>query len=103
MLVIFAIRTRRSPFWRSRPSRPLVAAALVAVAVAIVLPLSPSRHGLGFSPLPPLFWAALAAFVVTYLAIVEVVKRWLYGGDARRPASGRATIGSPGGTSRSGR
>jgi Mg2+-importing ATPase len=28
VLAIFVIRTRRSPFWRSRPSRPLVATAL---------------------------------------------------------------------------
>ena len=33
-LVIFAIRTRRIPFFRSRPSRPLLAAAAAAVAVA---------------------------------------------------------------------
>jgi hypothetical protein len=47
-------------------------------AVAIVLPLSPLATLLGFSALPPLFWLALATFVVAYLAIVEVVKRWLY-------------------------
>ena len=41
VLVIFVIRTGRVPFWRSRPSRWLVAAAVIAVAVAVVLPLSP--------------------------------------------------------------
>jgi Mg2+-importing ATPase len=90
VLVIFAIRTRRSPFWRSRPSRPLVAAALTAVTVAILLPLSPLAPILGFSPLPPLFWAALASFVVAYLAMVEVVKRWLY----RKGALRRGVIGA---------
>jgi Mg2+-importing ATPase len=82
VLVIFAIRTRRSPFWRSRPSRPLIAAALVGVTIAILLPLSPMATLLGFSALPPLFWAALLTFVVAYLAIVEAVKRRLY-----RPAT----------------
>jgi Mg2+-importing ATPase len=77
VLVIFAIRTRRSPFWRSRPSRPLVAAAFAAVAVAILLPLSPLAGLLGFTPLPPLFWLALASFVVAYLGLVEVAKRWV--------------------------
>jgi P-type Mg2+ transporter len=78
VLVIFAIRTRRSPFWRSRPSRPLIFAALAAVTLAILLPVSPVASLLGFTPLPRLFWAALATFVAAYLAIVEAVKRWVY-------------------------
>jgi P-type Mg2+ transporter len=85
VLVIFAIRTRRSPFWRSRPSRPLISAALAAVTIAILLPVSPVASLLGFTPLPPLFWAALATFVAAYLAIVEAVKRWVYGPE---PATG---------------
>src|ERR1700761_1599078 len=40
-LVIFAIRTRRIPFFRSRPSVPLLLAALAVVAVGAVLPASP--------------------------------------------------------------
>ena len=78
VLVIFAIRTRRSPFWHSQPSGLLVAAAVSAVAVAILLPISPLATLLGFSPLPLPFWAALATFVVAYLAIVEIVKRRLW-------------------------
>ncbi len=90
VLVIFAIRTRRSPFWHSRPSRPVVAAALSAIVVAIVLAISPLGGILGFVPLPAPFWAALATFVVAYLAIVEVVKRWLYRRDASRSGVTRA-------------
>ncbi|HYL41580.1 MAG TPA: HAD-IC family P-type ATPase, partial [Candidatus Binatus sp.] len=78
VLVIFAIRTRRSPFWRSRPSRLLVVAAAVAVLVAIVLPLSPLAGLLGFEPLPPLFWLLLVGLVALYLAIVEIAKRWTF-------------------------
>lgn len=78
VLVIFAIRTRLSPFWRSRPSRPLAAAAIVAVAVAVLLPLSPLAGILGFTALPPLFWVSVGSFVLAYLAIVEVVKRWVF-------------------------
>jgi Mg2+-importing ATPase len=50
VLVIFVIRTGRSPFWRSRPSRPLTAAALGAVVAAIVLPLSPFAAPSGSLP-----------------------------------------------------
>ena len=49
VLVIFVIRTGRVPFWRSRPSRWLVAAAAIAVAVAVLLPLSPLGVVLGFT------------------------------------------------------
>jgi P-type Mg2+ transporter len=84
VLVIFAIRTRRSPFWRSQPSKLLVAAAVSAVAVAVLLAISPLGGILGFAALPAPFWAALGAFVIAYLAIVEVVKRWLYRRDAYR-------------------
>ena len=40
-LVIFAIRTRRIPFFRSRPSLPLTLAALAVVTVGAVLPFTP--------------------------------------------------------------
>ena len=62
-LVIFAIRTRRIPFFRSHPSLPLTLAALGVVAVGGVLPATPLAHALGFSPLPIAFFAALAGMV----------------------------------------
>lgn len=93
VLVIFAIRTRRSPFWRSRPSLPLAAAALGAVTVAILLPISPLATVLGFSALPFRFWVALTVFVVTYLVIVEVAKHWLYSAGRPRPPTLRSARG----------
>ncbi len=74
ILVIFVIRTRRSPFWHSRPSRPLVAAMIGAVAVAVVLPLSPLAGPLGLVEPPLAFWPLLALMVAAYLAVVEIVK-----------------------------
>jgi len=73
-LVIFVIRTRRTPFWRSRPSRPLLLASLACVAVGAALPFSPVAHTLGFRRLPAVFFAALAGMVVSYLALVEAAK-----------------------------
>ena len=77
-LVIFAIRTRRIPFFRSHPSLPLTLAALGVVAVGSVLPATPLAHTLGFSPLPVAFFAALAGMVAAYLALVEAGKRIFY-------------------------
>jgi P-type Mg2+ transporter len=88
-LVIFAIRTRHVPFFRSHPSLPLTLAALGAVTVGAVLPATPLAHSLGFQPLPTAFFAALVAMGVAYLALVEVGKRWFY-----RPAA-PAAAGRP--------
>jgi Mg2+-importing ATPase len=74
-LVVFVIRTRRVPFWRSRPSRPLLAAVLAVVAIGAALPYSPFSHQLGFQPLPAPFFAALGGMVIAYLFLVEVAKR----------------------------
>jgi Mg2+-importing ATPase len=77
-LVIFAIRTRRIPFFRSHPSLPLVIAALAVVAVGTVLPFTPLAHTLGFQPLPAAFFAALAGMVIGYLVLIEIGKRIFY-------------------------
>ncbi len=77
-LVIFAIRTRRVPFFRSHPSLPLTLAALSVVTVGALLPATPLAHTLGFSPLPAAFYAALAGMVIAYLALIEFGKRLFY-------------------------
>ena len=78
-LIIFAIRTRRVPFVRSHPSMPLTLAALGAVAVGALLPVLPVADLLGFRPLPPAFFGALALMVVAYLVLIELGKRVFYG------------------------
>jgi Mg2+-importing ATPase len=78
-LVIFAIRTRRIPFFRSRSSVPLALAVLGVVIVGALLPASPLAGTLGFRPLPAGFFAALAGMVVAYLTLVEAAKRIFYG------------------------
>jgi Mg2+-importing ATPase len=77
-LVLFVIRTARNPL-RGRPSPWLTATTLMVVVVECVLPFTPLAPALGFVPLPPAFFVLLAAATVTYLALVEVVKRRLFG------------------------
>jgi Mg2+-importing ATPase len=73
-LVIFVIRTFENPF-ASRPSRALVATTLTIVAAACAIPYTPMGPWIGFVPLPASYFAFLAGATLTYLAIVEVVKR----------------------------
>lgn len=77
-LVIFAIRTRRVPFFRSRPSTPLAAATFICVAIGVVLPFSPLADVLGFTALPAGFLAALVAMILVYLVLIELGKRRFY-------------------------
>ena len=78
-LVIFVIRTQRVPFFRSRPSVPMVLAAFGIVTVGAVLPYTGHlARVLGFRPLPGLFFLALAGIVVCYLALIEIGKYWFF-------------------------
>jgi len=77
-LVLFVIRTAGNPF-RSRPSLPLAMTAVLIVLVGIVLPFSPFANVFGLTPLPAMFFLFLGGTVLTYLLLVELVKRRLMG------------------------
>ncbi|GAA2494131.1 magnesium-translocating P-type ATPase [Terrabacter carboxydivorans] len=93
-LVIFAIRTRTVPFFRSHPSLPLTLAALGVVLVGAVLPATPLAATLGFAPLPGGFFAALVLMVVAYLVLVELGKRWFYRAAAAPRAGAPTDLGT---------
>ena len=76
ILVIFIIRTRRIPFFKSRPSWILTLSCLSVVAVGIGIVFSPLAHWFDFIHLPPLYFFLLLGFVVVYLIIVESIKRF---------------------------
>ena len=75
-LVVFVIRTAGNP-WRNRPSMPLAITTVAIVVIGISLPFLPLARDLGFVPLPPLFYAFLAAATFTYLALVQLVKGFI--------------------------
>jgi magnesium-translocating P-type ATPase len=85
-LIIFAIRTHRVPFLRSRPSAALAIASVVVVAVGAWLPFSPLAGVLGFAPIPAPFFLALVGMVVAYLVLVEFAKLWFFSRAAQRPS-----------------
>ncbi len=77
VLVIFVIRTRRSPL-ASRPHPALVATSLGVLLVALALPFTALGTFFGFRPLPGGYFAILALLVAAYLVLVEAVKRLFY-------------------------
>ncbi|SDC24847.1 Mg2+-importing ATPase [Sanguibacter gelidistatuariae] len=89
-LIIFAIRTRRVPFFRSRPSLGLALASFGVVGVGVWLPYSPLSRILGFHPLPFPFFLVLVAMVVAYLVLVEIAKARFFSGPAQQPGAADA-------------
>ena len=85
-LVLFVIRTMRNPL-TSRPSVALAVTTVGIVAIGVVLPYTPLAGPLGFVPLPAGFLAFVAAATITYLGLVEVVKRLLFAPKLAHPAN----------------
>jgi Mg2+-importing ATPase len=75
-LVVFVLRTRKTPFYKSKPGKYLLLSSLTVVAVAFILPYTPLASIFKFSPPPPMFYLALAGLIAAYLVLVEVVKKW---------------------------
>jgi Mg2+-importing ATPase len=76
--VIFVIRTRKTPFYKSRPSRLLLFSSLCIVGFASIVPFTPLGALFGFVELPLTFFIFLAVLICAYLMLVEIVKRWFY-------------------------
>jgi Mg2+-importing ATPase len=77
-LVIFAIRTRRTPFYKSKPSRLLLLSSLGVVGFALLLPFTRLGHWFQFTEPPITFSIILAIFIGAYLALIEIVKVLFY-------------------------
>jgi len=77
VLVVFVIRTRKIPFWKSRPSLPFLATCLGVVVLGLYLPFSPLSTYFGFMPLPTLYFGFLIGITLTYLIFVEIGKHFL--------------------------
>ncbi|HVT72723.1 MAG TPA: magnesium-translocating P-type ATPase [Lacunisphaera sp.] len=75
-LIVHIIRTHRIPFLQSRASRTMSFTTLLIMALGCWLPFSPLAHVLGFEPLPPAFFAWLAAFLLAYSVLTHTVKMW---------------------------
>ncbi len=84
ILVVFIIRTRRKPFWRSKPSKYLVISAIAILALALIIPFTPLGNVFGFTAPPPLFFLILLLLLGSYLVLAELVKNWFYKRHAYR-------------------
>jgi Mg2+-importing ATPase len=79
VLVIFVIRTRRVPFFKSRPGKWLSLLVIILVAFGTIVPFTPLGSFLGFATTMPLeYWGLLVLMVATYLLLVDAGKVFFY-------------------------
>jgi len=76
-LIVHVIRTRKIPFIQSRPSVGLLLTTLVVIAIGSAIPyIPPVATYLGMVPLPPVYWAFIAATILCYVALTHSVNAW---------------------------
>jgi Mg2+-importing ATPase len=78
VLIMFVIRTRRTPFFTSRPGKWLTIFILLFVAFGTIFPFTPFGAFIGMVPLPVGFWILNVLMVVTYLFLVDEGKVFFY-------------------------
>lgn len=76
-MVVLVIRTRR-PFFKSAPSRYLLAATLAIGIATFILPYTPLSKLFGFTQLPFYFIIIIVAIVGIYVMAAEIAKKVFY-------------------------
>lgn len=74
ILVIFVIRTARTPFFLSKPGKWLVLTCLTLASVGVILPFTPLAAALGLVVPPFRYFGILLLLIAAYLFLVETVK-----------------------------
>jgi P-type Mg2+ transporter len=75
-LIVHVIRTSKVPFFQSRASLPMLMITATVMGVGIYLPFSPIASGLGFVPLPAIYFVWLAGILTCYCVLTQFVKTW---------------------------
>jgi Mg2+-importing ATPase len=75
-LIVHMIRTQQIPFIQSRATVPVVLATATIIAVGIGLPFSHAGVAIGMVPLPWVYFLWLAAMLLAYCGLTQLVKVW---------------------------
>ena len=74
-LIVHMIRTTKLPFIESRAAGPVLAMTGLVMAVGLALPFTPVGAYLGMQALPGAFMGWLAAVLVGYAVLTQLIKR----------------------------
>jgi Mg2+-importing ATPase len=75
-LIVHIIRTQRIPFIQSCASKSMLFTTVTVMAIGCWLPFSPLARLLGLTPLPLIYFAWIAGFLLTYSVLTHFVKTW---------------------------
>ena len=75
-LIVHMLRTQKIPFIQSVASLPLLLSTTIIMAVGIYIPYSFIGASIGMVPLPGNYFYWLIATLISYCALVQIVKIW---------------------------
>jgi Mg2+-importing ATPase len=75
-LIVHMIRTAKVPFIQSRAAWPVLILTSLLMICGMLLPFTALGTKLGLGPLPASYFAWLAAILLSYSALTQVVKGW---------------------------
>lgn len=75
-LIVHMIRTRKIPFIQSMATFPLVISTILIILFGLYLPYSSFASAVGLVPLPHSYFLWLAATLLSYCVLVQLVKVW---------------------------
>ena len=75
-LIVHMIRTQKIPFIQSIASIPLLISTAIIMGIGILIPYTHVGADLGFTPLPFNYYYWLAATLLCYCVLIQVVKLW---------------------------
>lgn len=78
ILVVFIIRTKRLPFYKSKPGNKLMLSAFAMLFIGWLLPIMPFSGDIGFAPLPWQILIFIILITILYLATTEIVKGMVF-------------------------
>jgi len=78
IVIILMVRTRKVPFWKSKPSRIVVLGVLIAILSGIIITQSRLGQIFEFVSLSPIYWIFLLLIITFYIIFVELAKAWFY-------------------------
>ncbi|WP_407079167.1 magnesium-translocating P-type ATPase [Candidatus Williamhamiltonella defendens] len=75
-LVVHMLRTQKIPFIQSTAALPVLLTTGLVMAIGIYIPFSPLRTLVGLQPLPWQYFLWLAATLISYCVLAQLMKRY---------------------------
>jgi Mg2+-importing ATPase len=69
------LRTPKMPFIHSRASMPVTLLTMTGIAALTVIPFTGFGSAIELAPLPPIFFAYLAATILLYMMLATAFKK----------------------------